>query len=559
MPSRSAERRRPRAADALAATLAANGVRHLFTLSGNQIMSVFDALLEGPLGLVHVRHEAAAVHMADAWGRLTGEPGVALLTAGPGFANGLSALYSAFCAESPLVLLSGAAPIAEEGLGAFQEMPQARLASPFAKASWTVERPEEVASAVARALRLARSGRPGPVQVTLPVDVLEGEVDSASGLVVHPTARSPDPGLARLAEPLAAAERPLLLLGPWTGRPPLLESLRTAAREALLPLAVLDSPRGLADPRLGLLPELLAEADLLLLVGKRLDFALRFGRSPPLGRATPLVVVDPEREPLERARRTLGGRLLAGLEASPAQAAALLARAVPDPGRRAEREAWCLRVAEALRWRPAEWSMRRGPRHGPCHPLDVARALQPLLARDPRSVLLLDGGEFGQWARATLDAPRLLGNGPSGAIGGILPMAVAARLVEPEAPVVALMGDGTVGFHLAELDTAVRHHLPFLALVGNDARWNAEQQIQRRLYGADRVIGCDLLPTRYDRVAEGLGALGMRIERPEELAPALEAARASGRPALLDVRIEPAAAPVLRRGEPAGAPIGTQG
>lgn len=552
-------RRPPRAADALVATLVANGVRTVFSLSGNQIMSVFDALVEAPVGLVHVRHEAAAVHMADAFGRLAGAPGVALLTAGPGFANGLSALYGAACAESPLVLLSGAAPLAERGRGAFQEMRQAELAAAFAKASWTVERPEEVASAVARALRLAASGRPGPVQVTLPVDVLEDEVESARGLLVHATAPDPGPALERVARPLARAERPLLLLGPWTGRGAALAALREAAARALLPFAVLDSPRGLADPRLGLLPELLDEVDLLLLVGKRLDFALRFGRCPPLPPGGRVIAIDPEREPLEDARRKLGERLLAALRAGPERAAAALAAGAPEPELRGARALWLERVESALRWRPPDWAERHAAAGGPCHPLDIARALRPVLARDPRAVLLIDGGEFGQWARATLDAPRLLGNGPAGAIGGILPMALAARLVEPEAPVVALVGDGTAGFHIAELDTAVRHRLPFLAIVGNDARWNAEQQIQRRLYGPDRLIGCDLLPTRYDRVAEGFGALGERVERPAELAPALDRLLAAGRPALLDVTIEPAAAPLLRSAAAGPTGIDTHG
>lgn len=545
-----------RAADALAATLVANRVRHLFTLSGNQIMSVFDALVGAPIGLVHVRHEAAAVHMADGFGRLTGEPGVALLTAGPGFANGLAALFTAQAAESPVVLLAGAAPLAEQGRGAFQEMPQAQLASAFAKASWTVERPEEVAPAVARALRLATNGRPGPVQVTLPVDVLEESLDAVAGVVVHATPTAPDPRLAEIAPAVARAERPLLLLGPASGRGPALQALARAAEHAGLPLAVLDSPRGLADPRLGLLPELLGEADLLVLVGRKPDFALRFARTPPLAPTARLLVLDPDREVVEACRRRHGQRLLEALVCPFARAAEALAAAVPAdvPGR----AAWRRRVLAALAWRPAEWADHRGPAAGPLHPLEVGRALQPLLDRDPGSVLVLDGGEFGQWARACLSAPRLLGNGPAGAIGGSLPMALAARLVEPRAPVVAVMGDGTAGFHPAELDTAVRAGLPVVVIVGNDARWNAEQQIQRRTYGADRLLGCDLLPTRYDRVAQGFGAEGMWVQRAEELGPALQRALASPLPVLLNVAIEPAAAPLLRSdGTPAA--LGTHG
>src|SRR3970282_731024 len=165
-----------RGADILARALAAAGVRHLFSLSGNQIMPVYDAALEARLSIVHVRHEGAAVHMADAWGRLTGEPGIALLTGGPGHANGVGALYTALASESPVVLLSGHAPLAELGRGAFQEMRQADLAAPVTKDSWTAVSAARLGEDIERALRIARSGRPGPVHVSLPIDVLEARV-----------------------------------------------------------------------------------------------------------------------------------------------------------------------------------------------------------------------------------------------------------------------------------------------------------------------------------------------------------------------------------------------
>src|SRR4029077_20116568 len=157
-----------RGADLLARSLAAAGARHLFALSGNHVMPVFDAALDAKLEIVHVRHEAAAVHMADAWGRLTNEPGVALVTGGPGHANAVGALYTALAAESPLVLLSGHAPLAELGKGAFQEMAQADLAAPVTKASWTANDPVAIGEVITRALRIAGAGRPGPVHVSLP-------------------------------------------------------------------------------------------------------------------------------------------------------------------------------------------------------------------------------------------------------------------------------------------------------------------------------------------------------------------------------------------------------
>jgi acetolactate synthase-1/2/3 large subunit len=179
--------------------LAAGGVRRIFALSGNQILSVFDATLERDLAIVHTRHEAAAVHMADAWGRLTGEPGVALVTAGPGHLNAISALYGARMAESPVLLLSGASPRSQRGRGAFQELDQVAVARPVAKAAWSLEDPARVGDDVARALALATSGRPGPVHLSLPGDVLEAAAPAAAPASAGPPApvaigeRSPRP------------------------------------------------------------------------------------------------------------------------------------------------------------------------------------------------------------------------------------------------------------------------------------------------------------------------------------------------------------------------------
>jgi acetolactate synthase-1/2/3 large subunit len=166
----------------------------------------------------------------------------------------------------------------------------------------------------------------------------------------------------------------------------------------------------------------------------------------------------------------------------------------------------------------------------------------------PEAVLVADGGEFGQWSQATLAAPHRVINGPAGSIGAALPFAAAAKLALPASNVVAMLGDGTFGFHAAEIDTAVRCGLAFVAVVGNDACWNAEYQIQLRSYGAARAHGLDLLPTRYDRVAAGFGAHGEHVERPAELAPALERSARAGRAACVNVMIQRLPAPTFRRG-----------
>jgi acetolactate synthase-1/2/3 large subunit len=181
------------------------------------------------------------------------------------------------------------------------------------------------------------------------------------------------------------------------------------------------------------------------------------------------------------------------------------------------------------------------------HAAEVGRTVAAVLAGKREHVIVVDGGEFGQWAQACIDAPLRLINGPAGSIGAAIPFALAAKLARPDASVVALLGDGTCGFHLAEFDTAVRHGLDFLAVVGNDACWNAEHQIQRNAYGPERAVGCELLPTRYDAVATALGGYGELVQESAALRPALERALSSRKPACVNVSIERLPAPNIAR------------
>ncbi len=544
---------RGRGADALIAALEQAGTRTVFALSGNHIMSVFDAALGRAVELVHVRHEAAAVHMADAWARLSGEVGVALVTAGQGHANAAAALCTAQGGETPLLLLSGHAPLSELGLGSFQEQRQAELAAPVTKASWTAQSAASLPEDIARACRIARSGRPGPVHISLPADVLEGQCDEAGAVALDPARFAPEPmplpqaAAAQARTALAEASRPLVIAPPALATPSgaaLLARLRAALG---VPVVTMESPRGINDPALGGFAEVLAEADLLLLLGKPLDFTLRFGKAPAVAPQCRWIVIEPEPEMRQRAERLLGQRLLftAGADARSA-ASGLSEIAAGDTGRHA---AWRQRVEAAIAYRPAAWHAIAPAEGAPMHPLVLCRALQQLLDRRPDSVLVSDGGEFGQWAQATLRAPCRVINGVAGAIGPSLPFAIGAKAARPESTVVATVGDGAFGFHMAELDTAVRSGLPIIVVIGNDSRWNAEHQIQLRQYGAARTRGCTLAPaTRYDLVAAALGAHGEFVQSAAELPEALERAVASGKPACVNVLIEGAAAPVVRWG-----------
>uniref|UniRef100_UPI000D38BA0A thiamine pyrophosphate-binding protein n=1 Tax=unclassified Variovorax TaxID=663243 RepID=UPI000D38BA0A len=538
-----------RGADALIQSLQAAGVKRIFTLSGNHIMPVFDAAFGSGIELVHTRHEASTVHMADAWARITGEVGVALVTGGPGHANAVAALYTAQMAEAPVVLLSGHAPHDQLGQGAFQEMKQAEMAAPVCKAAWTCASADEVATDVARAIRLARSGRPGPVHLSLPSDVLEGVaapvVQEAD--VFAPEALPLDDALAaQLVARLAQARHPLVLVGP--------SSMTRAARaqaEALeratgVPVVGMESPRGIADASLGAFAQLLPRVDCVLLVGKRLDFTLQFGAALAAGAQVHQVDADPGE--IARSRSALGERLQTVAQADAGSAIETLTRAAQArPQGEAGALAWLAEVRDAVAYRPAAWDAARTALPQRLHPVQMLRPLQALLDSHPESVLVCDGGEIGQWAMACLRAPHRVNNGVAGSIGAGLPYALAARFARPGAPVVAVMGDGTVGFHIAEFDTALRHDLAFVAVVGNDARWNAEHQIQLRDYGPERLIGCALRPTRYDAVAQAFGAHGECVTDAAALPGAIARALASGLPACLNVMIEGVPAPRIAR------------
>lgn len=540
-----------RGADILARSLAAAGLRRVFSLSGNHIMPLYDAAIEARLAITHVRHEAAAVHMADAWARLTGEPGIVMLTGGPGHANGVGALYTALASESPVVLLSGHAPLVELGRGAFQEMRQADIAAPLTKASCTVATAESLGAELAKACRIARSGRPGPVHLSLPVDLLDAKVPDGERAIATaadfaPETRALDAAaVATVAGLLKQAARPLILLSPVMAHAPVAALGPALAAASGVPTLCMESPRGVNDPSLGAFAGVLARADLIVLLGKEPDFTLRFGKPPAVAADCRFVVVDPEASVLARSVANLGAaRVAARAQADTAAAV----RALTTAATRHASGAWFNEVARAVAFRPAAWRDIASAADGPVHPVELGRAMQAALSAVQDAVFVADGGEIGQWAQACINAPVRVINGVGGSIGSAVPFALAARLARPGATVIALSGDGAFGFHAMEFDTAVRERVPMVVVVGNDTCWNAEHQIQLRAYGRERAHGLELLPTRYDQVVAALGGHGELVTRAADLAPALERALASGKPACVNVMIERLAAPTVTAG-----------
>ncbi|MEJ7929502.1 thiamine pyrophosphate-binding protein [Ramlibacter sp. AN1015] len=533
-----------RGADLVVRALARRGVRTIFSLSGNQIMPLYDACIDARIRIVHVRHEAAAVFMADAWSQVTGEVGVAMLTAGPGLSNGVAPLFSALQSESPVLLLSGDSPLSEDGMGSFQEMDQAAITRPLTKLSRRVGSAAELAPSIDEAVTLALAGRPGPVHLALPFDLLNDE----SGFDALPpaaekaaAAQPPSEVVQQIASLLAAAQRPVLLLGPSQARQRHRARWEALASALQVPVVPMESPRGLRDPSLGCVSDRIAEADLIVLAGKRLDFTVGFGRKAAFGETARVVAIDPQADMLERAGRLLGERLVARCQGDVQPTVDAIARSAKPGG---DRTAWMNAVARAIAVR----SLKDAPAapQGAIGSQALCEAVQRVLDTAPNPILVCDGGEFGQWAQAFCKAPVRIVNGMSGAIGGGICYALAAKIAQPDATVVLLMGDGTAGFHFTEYDTAVRENAAFLGVIGNDLRWNAEHVIQMRSYGPDRLIGCSLSPTaRYDEAAQALGGFGAAVQEPQALDGALRAALESGKPACLNVAIDGRPAPAF--------------
>jgi acetolactate synthase-1/2/3 large subunit len=527
-----------RGADILVQSLAQAGVTRIFSLSGNQIMPVYDACIDAGIVITHVRQESAAVFMAEAWAQLTGGVGVALVTAAPGFANALGALVSARGSETPVLLLSGDSPVAQDGMGAFQELDQTTIAAGLTKGAFRPKTPAAMGEDAVTAIRLACSCRPGPVHMALAFDVLQAT--NAAALVPAPADFAPDQAkpspdaAAIIAQAIATAAKPLILNGPALNRTRAGAAINALEAATGAPVLCLESPRGLGDPSLGDLAGVFEQADLIVSLGKSIDFTLAFGAADKFADGARWIVVDAEPNARDRAQRNLGERATHVIAASPLAMADAVTALVHDAAKHAD---WRTEVTGRTAARAA------CPATTGISPVELTAAIQRQIDKAGDTVLVCDGGEIGQWAQAGLEGDERLINGPGGAIGGGLCYAIAATMARPKAKVFAVMGDGTVGFHLSEFETAARAGAAFVAVIGNDQRWNAEHQIQLREYGPQRLIGCELSGARYDISAAGLGCHGEYVEDVADLDAALDRAVASGKPACVNVVINGQTAP----------------
>lgn len=545
-----------------------HGVRFLFTLCGGHISPILVAAEAAGVRVVDVRHEATAVFAADAVSRLSGVPGVAVVTAGPGLTNTITAVKNAQMAQSPVILLGGATATILKGRGSLQDIDQMALMRPHVKLCVAVKTVKQIIPTLEKAFAVAQSGVPGPVFVELPIDLLYPEATirdwyaadmpkgsslssravrwymqrhldrlfagsdgvKASALLPVTRPQHTPSQVAQVVAHLQKTQRPVLVLGSQVVQ---VAQDAAATQQVILSLGVPAYLSGMARGLLGHHPlhirhkrkEALREADLVILAGVPCDFRLGYGNH--ISRKATLISINRSRHDLRQNRKPDIGIL--------AEPGAFL-RAVAAQAGPIQVAGWHESLRQRDAARDADIQQQASQSTDYINPLQLCLALEQTIGKN--SVLIGDGGDFVATVSYTV-RPRgplsWLDPGPFGTLGAGAGFAVGAKLCRPDAEVWLLYGDGSCAYSLAEFDTFNRHHLPIIAVVGNDASWSQIARDQVEWFGT--AVGTELAHTNYDAAATGYGGLGYRLDNPDDLLTCLQAGRdaaAQGHPVLLN-------------------------
>ena len=506
------------------AGLRAAGVTTVFAVSGNQILSLFEGAAAAGLRVIHFRHESAAAYAAAAWADLTGEIGVVLVAGGPGFYAALVGVGVAASMEVPLLLVTGGPPTTNDRPGAFQWVDQQTIAGAICKKSVQAHGAAQVAPLVDALVKHALAAIPGPVHLTIPIDVCLGETEGTASVEPLPSNLKAEPDaadrakLAEIAAGLAAAKKPIVIARPSAERGRAGEALRKIGKSLAITPVVMECPRGSEDMRYSGVTSRYAEGDFVLLVGPA-DFTVHFIAADKVAR---------------------GGRRreLVGAPGDP-----VLKRDVDYHLQLAPAAALEIVAAELAKLKPARtpWVPPSHPADPPSssggalHPLAVATVLRDAIR--PDDLIVLDGGEFCQWVRMALASlpNHIIWNSRLGAIGGSIGCAIGAAATGRYRRILTVIGDGSFGYHAAEFETAVREKLKLVAVVGNDERWAAEWHNQTERYG--RAVATMLSDAPYGEVARGFGAKGFDLSDVASLKKALDEALSGDAPTCINVRI----------------------
>ncbi len=521
----------------IARRLKAHGVSRIFTLSGGHLFSLYQGCVDEGIEIVDTRHEAAAAFAAEGWAKVTREPGVCALTAGPGVTNGMSAMASALQNHSPMIVLGGRAPAFRWGQGSLQEIDHVPFVRPVVKLAATAGATGEIPGLVDEAFEVARRPHCGPVFLDFPLDIVfsEADVDVEEVPPAPRAGKADSSAIDRAVTLLNDAERPVIMAGTdlYWGRGE--RALRELAESRGIPVFLNGLGRGClpADHELAFArarSSALKGADVALVIGVPMDFRLGFGGA--FGDETEIVAIDVA-EPAREHPRPVAAELYGDLT----ETLSALVGSGHDTSR------WVTRLCGIeTEKREAEREQLTDAR-APLHPMRVYGELAQLLDRD--AIVIGDGGDFVSFAGRVVDSYNpgcWLDPGPYGCLGSGPGYALAAKLAHPGRQVVLLLGDGAFGFSGLEFDTLARHGVNVVGVMGNNGIWALEKHPMEFLYDGWSVAA-DLRPeTRYDEVVVALGGHGELVREPGELRGALERAFAAGKPALVNVLTDPAVA-----------------
>jgi acetolactate synthase-1/2/3 large subunit len=539
----------------IARMLEREGVKNIFGLHGGHIDPIFQACNNHSIRIIDTRHEQAAGHMADAWARTTGQPGVAVVTAGPGVTDIVTAVANAHIDCVPMIVIGGRHPVAEEEEMPLQELQGLPLMESITKWSRLVRDPARLPEYVNMAFRQATTGRPGPVFLEIPADVLSTQVDEKVVRfpeLFHPdTPPAPaDDAVTAALDMLASAERPVILAGRGVWFSHASDELKEFAELTNTPVCANGMTRGAVpeDSRLGLgsfmvagrwLP-LAGAPDLVLMLGAR-EGLFTGGRQSIIPHDAKVIHVDISAEEIGRGRGADLGIVADCRETLKALNREASGRKFPD------RDEWLDKLSEAKR--TASTMLAGTSSNSDCiHPIQLAHEASSFV--QDNGVFVADGGETFVWAELALSARRpgrYLGHGYLGCLGTGIPFGIAAKLAHPDERVLVITGDGSVGLNFTEFDTAVRHNLPIVVVVSNDAAWGMCKHGQQ--VSNEPIVGTELDTTHYEKAAEAFNVHAEFVENAEQISPAIERAFASGRTACVNVMTDPnAVSPAVQSG-----------
>jgi acetolactate synthase-1/2/3 large subunit len=529
--------------DLFVRALKKEGVKHIFTLCGGHLNPIYNACINEGIEIIDVRHEQVAAHAAAGWARVTGEPGVAVVTAGPGVTDSVSGVAEAFTAGCPMIEFGGRTHLRDFEKGALQDIDQLRLMEPITKWARAVYEAKRMPEYVSTAFRIAKSGTPGPVYLECPVDILLSSVDESEVVLPENSYTEADGGMnpsrvAEVVELLMKAERPLIVAGDglfWTRGD---RELREFVELTGIPVQGNSLARGAVpeDHPLNAPQGATAMADVILALGVKFDFMLGYGQPPLFDAESKLIQANVDGSVIGFNRGTD-----IGIVGNTKTVLKQMIDKIKASKKKMNRPEWISQLQSFAKMMEEQAGQSYDADSLPIHPARLAKEVTEFLDKD--AIVVVDGGDgSGGWFAPFFKARsmgQMISAGPLGCLGAGTGLALAAKLAYRNRQVLGYFGDGTFGLNGMEFDTYVRHNLPVVGVISNDSSWGMVRHWQKIDYGEDRCCGTWLKPRqRYDKMVEALGGYGEFVDRTEDIKPALARAFASGLPACINVEVD---------------------